>query len=225
MRAELAGNAVEIAVRGIVALEVSRLIEVGVFEGIVPGTLKNLKRFRNELRPYACKFALLQVKKTIFHFFFGGVAGEAETHRFAEKFPIVGNEIQRYRLVAQNVLRRIGRISAFKQHGVAFFSRNVVRKAQGIRAEIGHSVFGNRADKYGRHREKGGSLVKIIHDPQVFKIFHHDLSFAYLVKIRFFSIIYTRNERLSRADRFFSVFSAEKNFFFKKSRKSAIKTA
>ena len=138
-------------------------------------------------------------------------------YRFAEKFPVVGNKIQRYRLVAQDILCRIGRIAAFEQHGVAFFSRYVVRKTQRIRSEIGHSVFGNRADKYGRHREKGGSLVKIIHDPQVFEIFHHDTPFCVFRKnTLFFYYIYPKRAFVKTRSFFFSVFSAEKNFFLKK---------
>ena len=164
MRAEFACDPVKIAVGRFVTFHISRFVEVSAFKRIVPSAFEYLKGFCNQLGAVCAKRAVDQRKKAVFHFFFRSVAGEAQPHRFAEVLFPVGNKVKRNGFLAQYVLRGVGIVSAFQNHGVIIFARHVVGEAERICAEVGFSVFRNSSRKNGRHGKKGGSLVKVIYN-------------------------------------------------------------
>jgi hypothetical protein len=48
-----------------------------------------------------------------------------------------------------------------------------IRKAEGIRPQIGATGLIEGADQHHRHRKKTGSLIKIIYNTYIFKFFGH----------------------------------------------------
>ena len=165
MCAEFACDAVKIAVGRFIPFQTARFIFVRLFQRTIPAALEYLKSFLHDQRTVALAFAFFKREQTVFHFFRCRFAGEAQTHRFAEIFAVVGDKVERNFTSAQNVLRRVRGIAAFQDHGVILFPRDIVGETKRICAEIGFSVFVRRADKRGRHGKEGRGLVKIVYDP------------------------------------------------------------
>ena len=59
MRAELARDAVEVAVGRLIAFEAAGLVETGVFECIVPGAFEDLEGLGNDFGALAFRDAVL----------------------------------------------------------------------------------------------------------------------------------------------------------------------
>ena len=58
MRAEFARDAVEVAVGRFISFEAAGLVEIGVFERIVPGAFEDLECLGNDLGPLAARDAV-----------------------------------------------------------------------------------------------------------------------------------------------------------------------
>ena len=58
MRAELARDAVEVAVGRFISFKAAGLVEIGVFERIVPGAFEDLEGLGNDFGPLAARDAL-----------------------------------------------------------------------------------------------------------------------------------------------------------------------
>lgn len=99
-------------------------------------------------------------KNAVIHLFRRGLAGKAKSHRFLKILAIVRNEVDSCAFCAQYILRRIRAIAALQHHCVVILARNIVRKAQRIRAEIGLPVFADGRNKRRWHRVKRRRLVK-----------------------------------------------------------------
>ena len=164
MRAELARDAVEVAVGRLVPFETAGLVEIGVLERIVPGAFKDLEGLGDDPGPLASRDAVLQGEETVLHFLIRRIAGEAEAHRLAEVLPVVWDEVQRGLLGAQDVLCRVGAVAALEEHRIAVLARDVVGEAEGVGTEVGLAVLCDRADEHGGHGEEGGSLIEVVND-------------------------------------------------------------
>ena len=196
MRAEPACYAVEVAIRRLVALCFARLVFERVFKRAVPAALEHLKGLLYNLRTLALRKPLFQRKNAVFHFIRGSVAGEAEAHRLAKVFFVVGYKIKRNPASAQNILRRVRAVSAFQQHCIAVFTRNVIRKAQRIRAEVCCAALRNRADKYHGHRKKCRGLIKIVYKPQIPKRTHILYSFYQYILCALIQFRYNKTKQI-----------------------------
>ena len=57
---------------------------------------------------------------------------------------------------------------------------DIIRKTKRVRTDVGLSAFRHGACKHDWHREKGRSLIKIVHDTQIFE-FAHDIYLLFLL--------------------------------------------
>lgn len=172
VRAEFARNPVEVAVGRFVPFEATRFVEVRVFERIVPCAFEHLKRLGNHFGAFsALRFrnAVLQRENAVFHLLRRGIAGEAEPNRFFEEFSPVGNKVEGNLFRPQQILRRVGAVPTFEDHGVIILARNVVGEAERVGAEVGVSAFVERPRKDRGHRKICRGLVKVIDDSQIFE--------------------------------------------------------
>ena len=180
MRAELARYAVEAAVGRLVSFKAAGLVLKGVFKAVVPSAFEHLKRLLNDLRAAPVQFAGAEREQAVLHLLFRRVPGKAQAHRLAEKLFLVGDKVERDLFRAQNVLRGVGAVAAFEQHGVIILTRDIIGETQRIRPEIGHAVFRDRARQDGGHGKERRCLIKIVHYPQIpesFLLFHLILLF------------------------------------------------
>ena len=190
MSAELAGYAVKIAVRRLVTFQTAGFILESVFKLVVPGAFKHLKSLLDDLGALSVRLTFSEREYAVFHFLGGGKSREAKSHGFAEILFVVRNKIERGFFGAQNILRRIGTVAALQNHGVTLLARDVIRKAQRIRAEIGLSALRNCRDKQRRHGKIRRRLIKIIHYSYVFELVFHDFTLFFGIfrfkRFRFF---------------------------------------
>jgi len=153
--AKLACDTVKVAVRWLVALQLAGLVEVGIFQTVVPSAFENLVTFLHHLWTVGTQLGIYQSENAILHFLLGGIARETKANGLFEVLLFVGDKVQCALFGAQDVLRCVGTVSRLQNHGVVVLASNVVRKAQRICAQVGLAVFSNGANQNGGHGEVG----------------------------------------------------------------------
>ena len=185
-------------IRGLVAVQFARKVPVRSVERAHPRALDRFDRIGQHHRALFAGFlfdhALFEAEVALRHLVGRLVAGPTEFNRFLEAFRIVVDKVDRALAVAQDVLRRVGRIAAAKQHRVVILACHVVRLHQRIRSQRRTAVLAQRADDDRRHREIQRRLVKVVDDSKVLKAAHFivplfplDLFFICKLHLQFFT--------------------------------------
>ena len=180
--AELGGDAVEIMVGRLVAVEVAGHIVLGIIQFTDPGAFDYLNGIGQNhgalLAGGLFNDALLQLELALGHFVLGLVAGPAELDAFLEGLGLIIHKVDGALAGAQDVLSGVGGVAAGKQHGIEILACNIVRLHQTVGAQCGGAILAQCADDNGGHGEEQGSLIEIVYHAEVFKTGHENLSFS-----------------------------------------------
>ena len=172
MGAELGGDAIEIVVGRLVAVELAGLIVLSAVQLPDPGAFDDLDGIGQDHGALALCLALLQLEFAVRHLVLGLVAGPGELHALLEGLGLIVHEVDGALAGTQDVLGSIGGIAAGKQHGIEVLAGHIVGLDQGIGAKGGGAVLAEGADHHGGHGEEQGSLVEIIHHAQILETGH-----------------------------------------------------
>jgi len=174
VRAEGGSDAVEVVEGALVAVQLPGLVVLRVIQFPHLGALENLVGLRDDLRIQIIRIlrgaeSVLQGKQTVLHFFLWRVAGPAHADGLFEVLPLVRDKIDGAFAAAQQVLGGIGGIAAVEQHGVVILAGHIIGLHQTVRTAGRHALLCQSADQHSRHGEKGGCLIEIVHDAEIFK--------------------------------------------------------
>ena len=180
--AELGGDAVEVVIRRLIAVQHAGLVVLRVVQLAHPGALDHLDRVREHhgalLAGLLLDLALLQAELALGHLVLGLVAGPGELDALLEGFGVVVHKVDGTLAAAEDVLCGVGGVAAAQQHRVVILARDVVGLAQGIGPQRGGAILAQRADDHCGHREEQGGLVEVVYHAQVFKARHVVFSFS-----------------------------------------------
>jgi len=109
----------------------------------------------------------------VLHFFFGGLAGEAEHDAVLQVLLFVRYEIDGTDLGPDDIAGSVAGCPANKHHGVIALLGDNMGKAEGVGAEVGLPRLGESAHEHHRHGKEAGGLVEIVQDANIKKFICH----------------------------------------------------
>ena len=188
MGAELGGDAVEVVIGRLIAVQLAGLIAIGVVQFPHPGALDHLDGVGEDLRALLPGLLLdlagLPAEAAPGHLVLRLVPGPAELDAFLEGGWLVVHEVDGALAPGQDVLGRVGGVAAAQQHGVVVLAGHIVGLAQGIGPQRGGAVLAQGADDHRGHGEIQRGLVEVVYHPQVLKAGHGEISFIKKVGIK-----------------------------------------
>ena len=181
MGAELGGDAVEIVIGRLIAVQLTGQIVLGVVQLPYPGAFNDLNGIGENHGPFFAgglfNETLFQLELAFGHLVLRLVTGPAEFYTFSERLGLIVHKVNGAFAGTQNVLGGVGGIAAGKEHGVEILARNIVGLYQGIGTQSGRAVFTQGGDYHSGHGKKQGGLIKIIYHAKIFKTGHKHDSF------------------------------------------------